>query len=66
LFKEADLPAPHPQTVSRYADMGLIPSVKTLTGQRQFRVGDIRALIAGMKSGLSVIPCAPELHQVAV
>jgi predicted site-specific integrase-resolvase len=32
-------------TLRKYADDGLLPVFRTPTGQRRFRVGDLRALI---------------------
>jgi excisionase family DNA binding protein len=41
----------HPHTLRSWADKGLVPVVRTLTGYRRFDPGDIDRVIAEMRSG---------------
>ena len=36
----------HPKTVARWADAGVLPFFRTLGGQRRFRWGEIRRVVA--------------------
>jgi hypothetical protein len=44
----ADLPHVHPKTVTRCAELGLLPYRRTLGGQRRFPQAAIRELAAGL------------------
>lgn len=46
-----------PKTVTRWAESGKIPSIRTLGGHRRYRASDVRALLMG--SGLQE-PDEPE------
>ena len=35
----------NPKTVTRWADAGKLPVVRTLGGHRRYRVGDVRAAL---------------------
>ena len=41
----------HPHTLRSWADKGLVPVVRTLTGYRRFDPDDIDRVIAEMRSG---------------
>ncbi|WP_184718950.1 BldC family transcriptional regulator [Streptosporangium saharense] len=41
-----------PKTVNRWALRGQIASVRTPSGHRRYRVGDVRALLHGSESGV--------------
>ena len=41
----------HPHTLRAWADKGLIPVVRTLTGYRRFDPNEIDRVIADMRSG---------------
>jgi excisionase family DNA binding protein len=43
-----------PKTVSRWANIGLIPCLVTLGGHRRFRVEEIDTALAIMSSGLAL------------
>lgn len=41
----ADILGVHPDTIRRWADDGHMPVLRTPTGMRRFRAGDIRAVL---------------------
>jgi excisionase family DNA binding protein len=42
----AELFAVSPRTVRRWADSGMLPSFRTVGGQRRFRWGELRRVVA--------------------
>jgi len=42
----ADLFAVSPRTIRRWADLGTLPSFRTIGGQRRFRWGEFRRVVA--------------------
>lgn len=51
-----------PKTVTRWANAGRLPSIRTLGGHRRFREAEVRALLAGLPATATVPEAdAPDL-----
>ena len=50
----------HPHTLRRYADTGIIPSIKTQSGQRRY---DVQTYLGNSKTSTTICYCRVSSHK---
>ena len=51
----------HPHTLRRYADTGIIPSIKTQSGQRRY---DVQSYLGKSKNSTTICYCRVSSHKL--